>query len=195
MYDKEGTVLRVETTINQTEDFRVFRELQTGPHSRPQIDPTKKAWRALRRGVADLKRRAQISRSANARYLTALAATGGKVPLFRWVDQVCKPVRQEGKRFRALNPWAPTDIALLQAVNRGEYNINGFRNRDLRSFLFKGKADSKEQKRRSAAVSRKLPLLRAHGLIKKVSTTHRYVLTQKGSATITALLGSGVRGR
>jgi hypothetical protein len=77
---------------------------------------------------------------------------------------------------------------VLQAINRGEFKINGFRNRDLRSLLFKNTSDSGEQKRRAAAVTRKLVLLRAHGLIKKLSGTHRYVLTEKGSTTITALL-------
>src|SRR6266576_1809643 len=49
MYDKQGSVLRSETTINQTRDFRVFREAQIGPHGRAKSDPTKKAWRILRR--------------------------------------------------------------------------------------------------------------------------------------------------
>jgi len=35
-----------------------------------------------------------------------------------------------------------------------------------------------------------LPLFRTHGLIKKLSGTHRYVLTEKGSTTITALLAA-----
>jgi hypothetical protein len=188
MYDKQGSVLRIETTINQTRDFRVFRDAQIGPHGRAKSDPTKKAWRILRRGVVDLKRRAEVSLAANTRYLTALSATAGKVPLFQWVDEVCKPVQRDGYRARALNPWSPQDSALLQAVNRGEFKINGFRNRDLRALLFKAKADPKEQKRRSAAISRKLALLRTHGLIKKLSGTHRYALTQKGSTTITALL-------
>ena len=188
MYDKQGSVLRIETTINQTRDFRVFREAQIGPHGRAKSDQGKKAWRILRRGVVDLKRRAEVSRAANTRYLTALSATAGKVPLFQWVDEVCKPVLRDGDRARALNPWSPQDSTLLQAVNRGEFKINGFRNRDLRALLFRAKADSKEQKRRSAAISRKLALLRTHGLIKKLSGTYRYVLTQKGSTTITALL-------
>ncbi len=188
MYDKQGSVLRIETTINQTRDFRVFREAQVGPHGRAKSEPTKKAWRILRRGVVDLKRRAEVSLAANTRYLTALSATAGKVPLFQWVEEVCKPVQRDGYRARALNPWSPQDSALLQAVNRGEFKINGFRNRDLRALLFKAKTDPKEQKRRSAAISRKLALLRTHGLIKKLSGTHRYVLTQKGSTTITALL-------
>lgn len=188
MYDKQGSVLRIETTINHSRDFRVFREVQIGPHTRAKTDPTKKAWRILRSSVVDLKRRAEVSRNANFRYLTALSATAGKVPLFQWVDEVCKPVVREGRRARAINPWSPQDVPLLQAVNRGEFAINGFRNRDIRPFLFKGKADAKEDKRRSAAVGRKLALLRNHGLIKKLPGTHRYVLTTKGSTTITALL-------
>lgn len=187
MYDKQGSVLRIETTINQTRDFRVYREAQTGPHGRAKSDG-KKAWRILRRGVVDLKRSAEVSLPANTRYLTALSATAGKIPLFHWVDEVCKRVQRDGNRARALNPWSPQDRALLQAVNRGEFKINGFRNRDLRALLFKTTTDPNEQKRRSAAVGRKLALLRAHGLIKKVSGTHRYVLTEKGSTTITALL-------
>jgi hypothetical protein len=190
MYDKQGTVLPIETTINNTRDFRVYREAQIGPHGRAKSDQGKKAWRILRRSVVDFKRRAEISLAANTRYLTALSATAGKIPLFQWVDEVCKPVQRDGYRARALNPWSPQDSALLQAVNRGEYKISGFRNRDLRPFLFKGKADPKEQKRRSAAVSRKLAMLRTHGLIKKVQGTHRYVLTQKGSTTIIALLAA-----
>jgi hypothetical protein len=120
----------------------------------------------------------------------ALAATSGTVPLFQWVDQVCQPVRRDDTRFRALNPWSPQDSALLEAIHRGEFKINGFRNRDLRALLFKPTQDPGEQKRRSATVSRKLALLRAHGLIKKLSGTHRYVLTEKGSTVTTALLAA-----
>jgi len=89
------------------------------------------------------------------------------------LDQVCKPVQREGRRVRALHPWAPQDRALWQALNRGKFKINEFRNRDLRALLFKGKANSHEQKRRSAALSRKLALLRGHGLIRQLSGTHR----------------------
>ena len=103
---------------------------------------------------------------------------------------MCKPVQRDGRRARALNPLSPHDSALLQAVNRGEFKINGFRNRDLRALLFTAKATDQEQKRRSGVITRKLALLRAHGLIKKVSGTHRYVLTEKGSTTITALLAA-----
>jgi predicted transcriptional regulator len=46
----------------------------------------------------------------------------------------------------------------------------------------------KEKRRRSAAVSRKLRILRAHGLIQKVPKTHRYHVTSHGRLAITAIL-------
>jgi hypothetical protein len=45
-----------------------------------------------------------------------------------------------------------------------------------------------QRRRRSAAVSRKLRLLRAHGLIQKVPKTHRYQVTSHGQLAITAIL-------
>jgi hypothetical protein len=56
-------------------------------------------------------------------------------------------------------------------ISRGEFTINGFRNRDLRRLLFPNTAASKpEQRRQAAAVSRKLILLRAHHLIRRCRT-------------------------
>ena len=189
MYDKQGSVLRVETTMNRTRDFRVYREKQTGPHGRSKTEG-KKAWRVLRKGVVDLKRRAEICRAANFRYLSALSATSGRIPLFQWAQEVCKPVRRDGRRARALNPWAPEDAELLQAINRGEFKLAGFRNRDIRGLLFKARESPEQRRRHAAAITRKFSLLRAHGLIKKIQGSHRYVLTEKGSATITALLAA-----
>jgi hypothetical protein len=100
MYDKQASVLRIETTLNQVRDFRVYREAQQGPQGRAK-EVGQKAWRILRRGVVDLKRRAEVSHAANQRYLTALAATSGTVPLFQWVDQVCQPITRDGARRRA----------------------------------------------------------------------------------------------
>ena len=122
-------VLRPETTIHDAEDLKVFRT----PETRPQAPM---AWYPLRRGVADLYRRAQISRAANDRYLTALAAASITTPLAEEAVKVCRPVRHEQRRHRALNPFGTTDAQLLAAVNRGEWALKGFRNRDIRALLF-----------------------------------------------------------
>jgi len=90
-----------------------------------------------------------------------------------------------------LNPLAAEDAALLEAVNRGEFLLNGFRNRDLRALLHPAATTAAEAKRQSAAVSRKLRMLRAHGLIEKVCKTYRYRLSAKGRTAIAALLALG----
>jgi hypothetical protein len=189
MYDKQGSVLRVETTLNNPKDFRVFRPAQSGAHGRAK-NVGKKSWRIMRRSVVDLKRRAEVSHAANERYLTALASTTGKTPLFQSVQSVCKPAEHNGRRVRALNPWSAQDLDLLRAVHRGEFKINGFRNRDLRALLFPTQTTADLEKKRAGSISRKLALLQAHGLIKKIQGTHRYVLTHKGATTITALLAA-----
>ena len=74
------------------------------------------------------------------------------------------------------------DAALLEAVSRHEFLINGLRNRDLRPLLYGPEStNAAEQRRRSAAVTRQLRLLRAHGLIHKVPKTHRYVDSLPGT--------------
>ena len=47
-----------------------------------------------------------------------------------------------------------------------------------------------ERRRQSAALTRKLAILRAHDLIRKVSGTHRYTLTHNGRRIVTALLAA-----
>jgi hypothetical protein len=83
-----------------------------------------------------------------------------------------------------------SDAELLAIVNRGEFAINGFRNRDVRARLYQPTQDKRRERQQMAAVSRKLRLLRAHGLIAKVSKTHRYGVTDKGRGIITALMAA-----
>jgi hypothetical protein len=184
MYDKQGSVLRVETVINDPRDMRVYRTRENDPNGKP-------SWQALRKGVADLQRRAAISQAANDRYVEALASVDESRSLAEVAEAVCQPVAWQGQRARALNPLAGADAGLLAAVNRGEFAINGFRNRDLRGLLFpKPAQDDADERRRSAAITRKLRLLRAHGLIHKIPKTHRYQLSPHGRDAINALLAA-----
>jgi hypothetical protein len=185
LYDKEGSNLRVETTINQTTDFKVLRRRAGDPQG-------EMAWRPLRKGVADLHRRAQVSEAANRRYLEALAQVQDTTSLASLTEKLCRPTTWKGRRVRALNPSGPEDLALLRAVARGEFTMNGFRNRDLARLLYPTdhQLTATKKRRQSSAITRKLRLLRAHGLIKKVPKTHRYHLTARGSKAITALMAA-----
>jgi hypothetical protein len=182
MYDKQGSVLRIETTVNDPHDFRVYREKENDHSGRQD-------WHILRKGIADLHRRAQVSQAANERYLNALATVEDTQSVGELARDVCQRVNSKGRRARALNPLSDEDAPLLQAVARGEFAINGFRNRDLRVLLYGSQADSDKQRRSDAGkITRKLQLLKAHQLIRRVNGTHRYLLTKRGQTVITALL-------
>jgi hypothetical protein len=183
MYDKQGSVLRVEMTINDAHDLSVYRASESDP------DGAKK-WQRLRKGVVDLPRRAEISQAANARYLTALAEADTATPLGQLADAVRAPVVTAGRRFRGLNPLSGPDAQLAEIFLRGEFTVNGFRNRDIRTLLHPHAAPVPERRRQAGAVSRMLRLFREHGMIRKIKGTHRYQLTAAGRRTLPAFLAA-----
>lgn len=185
MYDKAGSVLRIETTIARTADFKVYRPKQGDPDH-------KLAWLPLRKGVADLHRRAAVSQRSNSHYLDALAAVRDPTPLSTVLDAVSRPITWHGRRVRALRIGDPRDIALLEAISRGEFATAGLRNRDLRRLLFptKSNASQADTRRLSARISRMLRLLRAHGILHKISKSHRYRLSPKGQQLVAALFAA-----
>jgi hypothetical protein len=183
MYDKQGSVLRVETTINDARDLTVFRPKEGDPKGKCE-------YRKLRKGVADLRRRAQLCQSANHRYLDSLAAADSSTPLKVFTDVLSQPVKRDGRRARALNPLG-ADAPLLGAVSRGEYLIKGFRNADIRiALLGSDPHDPVERRRRSARISRLIALLRTHGLVKKIPKTQRYLITAFAQQCLPAILAA-----
>jgi hypothetical protein len=225
MYDK-GSVLRVETLINNPRDFRVYQETDekqtpgevpaqdshtaaadapataavagdTAAVDKQEPSPTKSAakkkgkWRPMRKGVSDMHRRAQIGQAANEQYYQAMATVQDQTPLKTFTEPLCEAVKWKGGQVRGLNPLSHQDATLLEHVSRGEFTLNGFRNRDLRSLWFKAPAgDEKESRRRSAAVTRMIRMLRAHRLVQKRPRTHRYIVTSQGRSILTALLSA-----
>lgn len=181
-YDK-GSLLRDEVTINEPADFRVWRR----PEGKPNAP---KAWRELRRSVVDLPRRAELGRAATDRHLGALASAHHGARLGDGWAAVCRPVVRKGRRHRALNPFAPADAALLTVVNRAEFALNGLRNANVRALLYPRGPNGLTDRQLASRVSRQLTLLRAHGLLARVSRTHRYVVTPKGRTLITAMLAA-----
>jgi hypothetical protein len=183
MYNKAGNVLRVETTVINTRELKVYRRANDD-RSKPM------SWQKMRKGVADLHRRAQISQQCNERYLDALA----KAQVHETLEQVAADVGQRKKyrkrSYRALNPFADQDVQLLRYICRAEHALNGFRNADLCEELYpqaRTSADPEDRKRARSRTTHRIMLLRAHGLVRKVSKSNRYVLTPKGRKIAAAL--------
>jgi hypothetical protein len=183
MYDKHGN-LRLETTVNNPGEFKVYRTAQGDEGGDERLQN-------MRKGVVDIPLRAKVCQEINDRHASFLAAAVNTEPLGKLVEAICTPVQWRGRRARGLNPLAPADVELLEIVSRGDFMIHGFRNRDIREALHGiEKAPVQERRRQSAAVTRKLRLLQAHDLIRKIANTHRYQLTEKGQRTITTILAA-----
>jgi hypothetical protein len=121
----------------------------------------------------------------------AISRCEDTAPLGELTADVCRPVTWNGRRVRALHPWSPHDLDLLRAVGRAEFAVNGLRNADLcRALHGAPPQDNAARRRQSAAVTRLIRLLRAHGLVHKRPKSHRYMVSPKGHRIISALLAA-----
>src|SRR5262249_16977103 len=185
IYDKEARAFRIETTINRPQGFHVYRTKQG------EAAGAAKWGRRMRRGGAARDGRAEVSQAANNRLADSLATVAEPRPLGELLRPLGRPVLAAGRRrARALNPLTGRDGELLRAVGKGEFLLKGVRNADVRVALYGEAADPGRRGREPAGVTRQLALLRAHGLIVRVTGTHRYPLSAAGRRVITGLLAA-----
>jgi hypothetical protein len=185
MYNKHGSVLRIETTINRPQEFKVRRRLAR----RTARGASRMGYVPLTKGVRFLWRYAQVAGAANARYLRALAVVHDPAPAQAHLHALAEGVRRPERCYRGFNPAARDDVRLFAAVMRGEYSLQGFANRNLCGTLFPlSSPDPAESRRRRARVSRLLKRLHVHGLIAKIPRTRRWRVTPKGHALMTTVL-------
>ena len=114
---------------------------------------------------------------------------GENCPSRKILDPVSCPIQHGNKRQRALRPISPEDSRLLAVFLRGESRIQGVRNKDMRHRLYPEQSADPAQRRKDAArITRQIRLLRAHGLIYRVSRTNFYRTTQKGERVMTTAI-------
>lgn len=178
MYDKHGVVLRVETVINQPTEFKIRRH---GIRQGRRII----GYFPMAKRVTNLHRYAEVSLAANRRYLEALAPVPDHTTARKHLHRLARPVHVRERSHRGFNPLNGEDQRLFRAVLRGEYAIQGFRNRDVRAQLFRA-ATRSEERRLSARVSRLFKRLHVRGLIAKVPRSRRWRVTRLGQALLTA---------
>ena len=182
MYDK-WSVLRVETTINNPNDFKVLR-VRRNPKGQKQL-----RWMPMTKGVANLWRYLQVAEKSNERYLEALTQAQIKDKAVAELDGLCRIRTFKGKRHPKLNPVGSQDCSLFRAAVAGEHLSQGFRNRDLQIRLYaKPPSSPQEAKRRCARTSRLIAKLRAHRLVAKVPRSRLYRITPRGHRLMSAAI-------
>src|ERR671936_294786 len=174
-------LLRVETVINDPEEFRVRRRVRRRGQRRTE-------WVPLRKGVGYLFRYRDVAQQSNARYLNALAQVDDPTPGLRGLDTITtRKHPAQGRTIKAFNPVARPDSQLFAALMSGEHAVHGFANRDLRAKLTGIlRADPKQQ---SAQISRLLHRLHVYGLVAKIPRSRRWRVTAFGHR----VMGASVR--
>ena len=178
MYDK-CSVLRIETTINNPREFKVFGTVhhQDGTES--------KQWKPMGKSISNIYRYAEVSKACNQRFVDAMVDIVPVKSVQQEIASVCTGKTVKGKRVPGFNVWSPDVVRIMEAVSDGRYLIGGFRNKDIGNVIFPGMKDAKK---RSAKTSRTIKKLRQHGLIKKVPHSRRYHVTSKGRRIMGVLI-------
>ena len=122
-------MLRIETVINNDQEFFVYRP-RLKNDGREVI-----GWFAMNKGVANLYWYAQVSQLANDRNLEALTVANGVGVGRRELDCRCALVSFQGWRHGGLQPLSRADQALFQAVLRGAHTVCGLRNVEVAEWL------------------------------------------------------------
>lgn len=155
-YHKEGQALRTETTINDPYDFEIGRSLSNLP--------------ALR----------EIGFTANRRLLRAESLSHDCLIGEDRLDAITQPVVVHMQRAAGLRFGDRRVLALMQTLCLFALNPIGFRHRDVRVHVAQllGR-DSNDYA--GTQMTYDLRRLRLHGLIERVTHSHRYRLTTLGA--------------
>jgi len=173
MYDKFNKILRIETTVNNVSFFKHYRtvEHRDGTTSQEQA-PVKK-------NIFSLSTLTGIMRAANLRYLSFISAIEDKTVGKRKLQKITTSKVENNRTYKGFNFFEKSDQNILLYLTSGEFNISGFRSKDLKK-RFKNYSSFK--------ISRILKRLRVIELIKKIGKTYKYYITTLGKeAIITAL--------
>ena len=168
MYDKFSKILRIETTVNDISFFKHYRQVE-------HRDGTKSNKMApIKKNIYSLTFLAENLKSANKRYLEFISAFDNKETGRNRLEKITSSKCKNNRKYKGFNFFSKDDLAVLMAILRGEFNISGFRNKNLQKLLgFKG-----------SKISRLIKRLTVHKLIKKAVGSYKYYVTKLGKETI-----------
>ncbi len=169
MYDKFNKILRIECTSNDVTFFKHYREVEHRDGSK-----TKKIA-PLKKNIYSLSILKDLLKSSNKRYIEFISAIDNKEIGRKRLEKVSQPKKKNDRNYKGFNLFNPIDLDLLGSVLKGQFNISGFRNSDIRKIL---------PLLNSGQVSRLFKRLNVHGLIKKVGKTYKYYVTKLGKEVV-----------
>lgn len=170
IYDKFGSILRIETTVNNVSFFKHYRKVE----HRDGTDSFKLT--SMKKGIYSLSPLRELLLAANRRYLEFISAIDDISAGIGKLNNISMSIVKNNRSYKGFNFFSEEDQKLFEAIVRGEFTISGFQNKNLRQKL---------SNRTSGQISRILKRLHSHGLIRKIGRTYKYYVTKLGCKVIT----------
>ena len=170
MYDKFAHILRIETTLNDVTFFKHYREVIHRDGSCTQKEAS------MKKNIYSLKPLREIVSASNNRYLEFISAIDDDTIGHKKLEKATEPKAVQNRNYKGLNFFCKADKKIVLALARGEFNIYGFRCKDIAKYLLHYSSDQ---------LSRLIKRLRVHGIIKKIGKCYKYYLTAFGKEIIT----------
>ena len=171
MYDKQGIVLRIETTVNDVTELKHYRTVEH------RDGTTETKYAPMQKTIYSLPPLRELLQAANQRYLDFLAALDDSSEGQRQLTRLGPSRHKDGRSFRGFNLFRADELTALLALLRGEGCISGITNRMLRRAL---------PDKTGAQISYFLKRCRVFGLLKKCGKRYKYYLTKLGSRVLLA---------
>jgi hypothetical protein len=127
MYDKFSKILRIETTSNDISFFIHFREVVHHDGS------TSHEMAALKKNIYSLSFLSDKLKASNKRYLEFISAFDNKEVGRKRLEKVTSSKIDNNRNYKGFNFFSKDDLSVLTAIARGEFNINGLRNKNLQN--------------------------------------------------------------
>ena len=171
IYDKFGSVLRIEVTSNDVSKLNINREVN-------KKDGTKETKMAsVKKSIYSLFVLTHIFKSITRRYLEFISSFDDPSEGLKKLDKVVEPVKNNNRNYKGFNFFSKADEKILITICDGKFTVKGITNKELRNLM---------PEKSSGQLSRILKRLQLHGLIKKVGKTYKYYLTALGRQIIVA---------
>jgi hypothetical protein len=171
IYDKFGSILRIEVTSNDVSEMRVFRPVQKRDGTIvSKMAPVKKSIYSL----IDL---IGLFKKACLRYLETISSFDDPSDGLKKLDIAVETVIENTRKYKGFNFFSKDDEAILLAVANPKFAIDGMRNKHLRDLL---------PDKTSGQISRLFKRLIVHNLLERVRGTLKYRLTGLGKQIIIA---------
>jgi hypothetical protein len=178
MYNKAGNVLRIELTVNDVTQLRVYRNVhhKDGSVTKEQAQMEKSIYslvHIIRFGKADTNR-----------YLDFLSKMEDNSKAISQLSEFTNRKTLNNRNYRGFNPLNEQELLIFQVLLNGALIANGFTSKHLKKYL----SQYVKEQWTTSKISRLLKRLIVFNLIKRLKKSYKYFLTETGRIIITMFL-------